>query len=401
MLTLEKYSGSSMGNLPIGQGVSVTPMQMASAYAAIANGGILRPARIVRAVDGKRDARAEGPARHLAEDAPRAARACSRACSPRAAPASEAKVPGYELAGKTGTANKVDEETGLYSESALHRLVRRLRAGRQPAAARLGDGRRAEGRDLRRRGRGARVPADHVVRAELPPHPAGVACTGDAPGGRPRRPGRPAGRDRRPGLRQPPGRAGDAVLLRPRLHARRARLRARRGRARRRRAGRRPPARRSASPRSSSTTCAPRWRPPPRGSTATRPRRCAMVGVTGTNGKTTTCFLVRELLEAGGDPDRPARHGHVVRRRRGAPDGAHDARGDRPAAHVRRDARRRRRARARWRSPRTRSSCGRADAIHWDVAVFTNLTQDHLDFHPTMEDYFLAKRRLFEAGPAR
>jgi UDP-N-acetylmuramoyl-L-alanyl-D-glutamate--2,6-diaminopimelate ligase len=42
----------------------------------------------------------------------------------------------------------------------------------------------------------------------------------------------------------------------------------------------------------------------------------------------------------------------------------------------------------------------RADAIHWDVAIFTNLTQDHLDFHPTMEDYFAAKRSLFDAGPA-
>jgi UDP-N-acetylmuramoyl-L-alanyl-D-glutamate--2,6-diaminopimelate ligase len=41
----------------------------------------------------------------------------------------------------------------------------------------------------------------------------------------------------------------------------------------------------------------------------------------------------------------------------------------------------------------------RADAIHWEVAVFTNLTQDHLDFHPDMEAYFAAKRRLFEAGP--
>jgi UDP-N-acetylmuramoyl-L-alanyl-D-glutamate--2,6-diaminopimelate ligase len=41
----------------------------------------------------------------------------------------------------------------------------------------------------------------------------------------------------------------------------------------------------------------------------------------------------------------------------------------------------------------------RADAIHWSAALFTNLTQDHLDFHPTMEDYFLAKRRLFEAEP--
>jgi UDP-N-acetylmuramoyl-L-alanyl-D-glutamate--2,6-diaminopimelate ligase len=34
------------------------------------------------------------------------------------------------------------------------------------------------------------------------------------------------------------------------------------------------------------------------------------------------------------------------------------------------------------------------------VAVFTNLSRDHLDFHPTMEEYFAAKRRLFEAGPA-
>jgi UDP-N-acetylmuramoyl-L-alanyl-D-glutamate--2,6-diaminopimelate ligase len=42
----------------------------------------------------------------------------------------------------------------------------------------------------------------------------------------------------------------------------------------------------------------------------------------------------------------------------------------------------------------------RADAIHWAVRVFTNLTQDHLDFHPTMEDYFQAKRRLFAGdGP--
>jgi UDP-N-acetylmuramoyl-L-alanyl-D-glutamate--2,6-diaminopimelate ligase len=41
----------------------------------------------------------------------------------------------------------------------------------------------------------------------------------------------------------------------------------------------------------------------------------------------------------------------------------------------------------------------RADAIDFEVALFTNLTQDHLDFHADMEDYFLAKRRLFEAGP--
>ena len=38
----------------------------------------------------------------------------------------------------------------------------------------------------------------------------------------------------------------------------------------------------------------------------------------------------------------------------------------------------------------------RADAIRFAGAVFTNLTRDHLDFHGSMEDYFAAKRRLFE-----
>ena len=43
---------------------------------------------------------------------------------------------------------------------------------------------------------------------------------------------------------------------------------------------------------------------------------------------------------------------------------------------------------------------GRAEGIHFACRVFTNLTQDHLDFHDDMEDYFLAKRRLFEASRA-
>ena len=49
VLPLAKYSGASMGNLPIGQGLAVTPMQMAVAYSAIANGGVLRAAHIVDA----------------------------------------------------------------------------------------------------------------------------------------------------------------------------------------------------------------------------------------------------------------------------------------------------------------------------------------------------------------
>jgi cell division protein FtsI (penicillin-binding protein 3) len=116
VLPLKKYSGSSMGNLPIGQGVSVTPMQMASAYAAIANGGILRPPRIVRSVDG-RPARAGKGRRIIAPETSRALRDMLKGVLAPGGTAAEAKVPGYQLAGKTGTANKVDEATGLYSET--------------------------------------------------------------------------------------------------------------------------------------------------------------------------------------------------------------------------------------------------------------------------------------------
>ncbi len=48
-----QYSGSSMGNLPMGQGESVTPLQIATAYAAIANGGVLRSPHIVAQVGDK------------------------------------------------------------------------------------------------------------------------------------------------------------------------------------------------------------------------------------------------------------------------------------------------------------------------------------------------------------
>ncbi len=116
VLPYEKYSGSSMGNLPIGQGVSVTPVQMATAYAAIANGGILRPARMVKAVDGRPTPVPRGR-RVISPKTSRALRDMLKGVLAPGGTAAEAKVPGYALAGKTGTANKVDETTGLYSES--------------------------------------------------------------------------------------------------------------------------------------------------------------------------------------------------------------------------------------------------------------------------------------------
>jgi cell division protein FtsI (penicillin-binding protein 3) len=116
VLPLEKYSGSSMGNLPIGQGESVTPMQMATAYAAIANGGVLRPARMIRSVDGERRPLTKGR-RVLSPDTASSLREMLKGVLGPGGTAAEASVKGYELAGKTGTANKVDEQTGLYSES--------------------------------------------------------------------------------------------------------------------------------------------------------------------------------------------------------------------------------------------------------------------------------------------
>ena len=116
-LALDRYSGSSMGNLPIGQGELVTPMQMASAYAAIANGGILPRAHIIGAIGG----------RQLPEPAGRRIISSATAASLRQmlegvlAPggtASEVSIPGYQLAGKTGTASKIDHATGEYSKTA-------------------------------------------------------------------------------------------------------------------------------------------------------------------------------------------------------------------------------------------------------------------------------------------
>jgi UDP-N-acetylmuramoyl-L-alanyl-D-glutamate--2,6-diaminopimelate ligase len=126
--------------------------------------------------------------------------------------------------------------------------------------------------------------------------------------------------------------------------------------------------------------------------------RLRVVGVTGTNGKTTTCYLLRALLEAGGI--RTGLLGTVSsvvggvesptvrttpeaidlqRTFRAMLDGGDEACAMEVSSHA--------------------LELRRADAIHWDVAVFTNLSQDHLDFHPDMEAYFQAKRRLFLADP--
>jgi UDP-N-acetylmuramoyl-L-alanyl-D-glutamate--2,6-diaminopimelate ligase len=127
-------------------------------------------------------------------------------------------------------------------------------------------------------------------------------------------------------------------------------------------------------------------------------RELRVVGVTGTNGKTTTAYLVREILEGAGVPCGllgtvkqvvGGREQAVERTTPEAIDLQETFRrmldgGDRAcvmevSSHA--------------------LALHRCDAIRFAVALFTNLTQDHLDFHRDMEDYFQAKRLLFAAGP--
>jgi cell division protein FtsI/penicillin-binding protein 2 len=116
-LPLSEYSGSSMGNLPIGQGELVTPMQMATAYSAIANGGILRPPHIVGAVNGRPQPEPAGH-RVISETTSAEIRKMLQGVLAPGGTASEVSIPDYTLAGKTGTASKIDKETGEYSDSA-------------------------------------------------------------------------------------------------------------------------------------------------------------------------------------------------------------------------------------------------------------------------------------------
>ena len=117
VLPVDKYSGSSMGNLPIGQGIAVTPMQMAQAYAAIANGGILRKPQVVRRIAGERVPTPKGRRIVSTRTALQLRTMLEGAFAPGGT-ASEVSIPGYKLAGKTGTANKIDPKTGEYSQSA-------------------------------------------------------------------------------------------------------------------------------------------------------------------------------------------------------------------------------------------------------------------------------------------
>jgi len=127
-------------------------------------------------------------------------------------------------------------------------------------------------------------------------------------------------------------------------------------------------------------------------------RELEVVGVTGTNGKTTTAYLLRALLEADGR--RTGLLGTVTSVVGGV---EHPVERTTPEAiDLQRTFRSMVQAGDRACVMEVSSHAlelHRADAIEFDAAIFTNLTQDHLDFHGSMEQYFLAKRRLFTEPP--
>jgi cell division protein FtsI (penicillin-binding protein 3) len=116
LLKESQYSGASIGNLPIGQGLAVTPLQMARAYSAIANGGTLLQPHIVRSVDGKPTTEPAGK-RIISSQTAAQLRSMLKGVFAPGGTASEVSLPGYDLAGKTGTAQKIDRATGTYSDT--------------------------------------------------------------------------------------------------------------------------------------------------------------------------------------------------------------------------------------------------------------------------------------------
>jgi cell division protein FtsI (penicillin-binding protein 3) len=116
VLPLERWSGSTIGNLPIGQGIAVTPVQMAAAYAAVANNGVWMQPHLVDHLVGGPPKRVQR--RRILE--PRIASQLSTMLTGVVAEGgtgTAAAIPGYHVAGKTGTAAKPLADGGGYSTS--------------------------------------------------------------------------------------------------------------------------------------------------------------------------------------------------------------------------------------------------------------------------------------------
>jgi cell division protein FtsI (penicillin-binding protein 3) len=113
-LPVDQWSGSTIGTVPIGHGIAVTPIQMARAYSVIANGGTLVRPHLIDRVDGKSVATRK-VRRVVSRDVAAQMLSMLRGVVVEGT-GTEAAIPGYTVAGKTGTTAKIDSN-GRYSTS--------------------------------------------------------------------------------------------------------------------------------------------------------------------------------------------------------------------------------------------------------------------------------------------
>jgi cell division protein FtsI/penicillin-binding protein 2 len=113
----EDWSGSSIGNIPIGQGLTVTPLQLASGYAAIANGGHA----VTPHVREHETPAAPGP-RVISEETSAIVRGMLQGVVDDGS-GHFAQISGYSVAGKTGTSQIVDPKTGTYGDQYVASFV--------------------------------------------------------------------------------------------------------------------------------------------------------------------------------------------------------------------------------------------------------------------------------------
>jgi cell division protein FtsI (penicillin-binding protein 3) len=129
----DRWSGTDMGSIPIGQGIGVTPLQMAAVYATIANGGVWVQPRLLRGTigeDGRVSAEPTSPTRRVVSEG--TARMVTRmlAYAVGSGTGVEAQLPGYWVAGKTGTARKPLPHSRGYSNKYMASFIGFLPASR-------------------------------------------------------------------------------------------------------------------------------------------------------------------------------------------------------------------------------------------------------------------------------